>query len=96
MTTLPYGSDNTFNGWDVRAAEEGTTFVSNASGRGMFVSISPLTQCDNHVHSERPVPRPRGVRGRASRRDRPPLVADGVHRSRGAGVACARDLVVQV
>ena len=39
VTTLPYGSDNTFNGWDVRAAEEGTTFVSNASGRGMFVSI---------------------------------------------------------
>jgi hypothetical protein len=39
ITVLPYGSDQTYNGWEVRAAEDGTSFVSTSSGHGMFVSI---------------------------------------------------------
>ncbi len=36
---LAYGSNQTINGWDIQAAEYGTTFVSESSARGMFVSI---------------------------------------------------------
>jgi hypothetical protein len=39
IAALPYGSDQTFNGWDVQAAENGTTFVNQSSGHGMFVSV---------------------------------------------------------
>jgi hypothetical protein len=38
-TELAYGSNQTINAWDIQAAEFGTTFVSESSARGMFVSI---------------------------------------------------------
>jgi hypothetical protein len=36
---LASGSNQTINGWAIQAAEYGTTFVSESSARGMFVSI---------------------------------------------------------
>ena len=39
IAVLPYGSNQTFNGWNVQAAENGTTFVNQSSGHGMFVSV---------------------------------------------------------
>jgi hypothetical protein len=39
ISVLPYGSSQVFNGWNVQASDNGTTFTNQASGRGMFVSI---------------------------------------------------------
>ena len=36
---LAYGSNQTINGWDIQAADNGTTYVNQSSRRGMFVSI---------------------------------------------------------
>jgi hypothetical protein len=43
-STLPYGSNQTIDGWTVKADQSGTTFINQSSGYGMFVSIESTHQ----------------------------------------------------